>query len=146
MKINVRGLNFVKPHAIITPEIPNTPDTDPSRENLNMKNLTKTFIAAAIAATCFNSAFAAQAVSRDVGDVIVAATGKVTVRVSGGAVNPAACQNTAYVIEDGEVSKKEWLAQLLTAKAAGFKVTLSIDDNVCVNDGKNPKINNIIVV
>ena len=110
-----------------------------------MKNLAKSILVVILASSFAQSAYAAQAKSRDVGEIIVAATGKVTVKVSGASVNPNNCPNPPYVIEATEDSKKEWMAQLLTAKAAGFKVTLSIDDNLCVNDGKSPKINNIIV-
>ena len=111
-----------------------------------MKNSLKIILAASLLSIGMQSALAAKATSRDVSEIIISNNGKVTVKLSGAAVNPANCSNSAYVIDATEDSKKEWIAQLLTAKAAGFKVTMSINDNVCGNGGSNPKVSNIIML
>jgi len=113
---------------------------------IKMKRILTVSAALMIALIFSQAAFAAKATNRSVVEIIVSNNGKATIKLSGADVNPAACQNTPYVIEADAVVKKEWLAQLLTAKAAGFNVTLSINDTVCANDNKNPKISNIIVL
>jgi len=105
----------------------------------------KGFVVTLIFALGMQAAHANKAEDRNVTDIIVNAEGRVTVKLSGSVVNPAGCQNSAYVIEETAVTRKDWLAMLLTAKAAGSTVTLVIapTNGDCANDGKNPRIINI---
>ena len=97
----------------------------------------------ALSVLCFSAhtALGASADNRTIENMRVSQTGKVTVAISGATVNPNNCAQANLVFESSEPSYKIWIAQLLTAQAAGMQVTFSIVDNECA--GTNPKIQNI---
>lgn len=108
-------------------------------------SILKMALASALALSVGN-AYAAKSAFGDVTDLTVSANGKVTLETSAPATNPAGCpQDGIYVIEDGDLSKKEWMAQLLTAQAAQYQVQLIINDTTCVNNGKSAKISGILI-
>jgi len=86
-----------------------------------------------------------RAEDRMVDDIIVNAEGRINIRLSGDAVNPAGCPNSALVIETSVDARREWLALLLTAQASGGLVTVVVapTNGDCANNGGNPRVLNV---
>ncbi len=64
------------------------------------------------------------------------------IKLSGTPYNPAGCTYTGYQIPISD-NRKDWLAQLLTAKAGGINVKLSVSDTLC--NGDNPLVTAVIL-
>lgn len=77
-------------------------------------------------------------------DLIISANGLIRVETSGPVLNPAGCPQTFYVIEADAPTRTLWLAQLMTAKAAGQNIRIGLNSNICVNNNTSPAISVII--
>ena len=110
-----------------------------------MKTLLKSLLLASLAASVFviGTAHAAKTAPVNITSVSTGSSGNVLVKTDGTFVNPAGCPNSAYLILSDDPQLKNYLAILLTAQASGTTIVLTINDNDCINDDKNPKIGNI---
>ncbi len=107
-----------------------------------MKNLVKFATIIAIATMSFAS-HAAKTAAVEVTSVSNGSSGNVLITTTGDFVNPAGCTNSAYLLLGTNPQLKNYLAILLTARASGTPIRLTISDTQCVNSGKNPRISNI---
>ena len=81
----------------------------------------------------------------DVNDISVSGSGNIRVDLSGAPVNPANCPQTDYLITPDSPSRNFWLAQLMTAKAAGQTVRIRLNATQCGNGGNSPRITQVEV-
>jgi len=101
-----------------------------------------------------NSALANNKVNdRAIESINVNTHGRVNIVVSGEAINPADCKNTALVIDPDVPARRDWVALLLTAKSSGSTVDILVApaEGDCANpnssnpNGRNPRIINITI-
>ena len=67
-------------------------------------------------------------------------SGLIRVDLSGPGLDPAGCGRDVFVIAPDQPSRNFWLAQLMTAKAAGQNVRIRLNTSNCANNGNNPQI------
>jgi len=77
-------------------------------------------------------------------DIQISNNGLIRVDLSGPGLDPAGCGRDVYVISQDQSSRNFWLAQLMTAKAAGQNVQIILNSTNCVNNGNNPQISVIV--